>query len=792
MKLKKLMSVITAAAMTLSAASSVLCIGTAAYEYYESGTFADKINAGTYDLTNMITGFDINYANSTSQTIIEGPALYALKNALNRVNKEYVRFEIDDGASVTGVPLKYTATLDSSFFAGLSAAPGANDIEADGNGINLALSFVLDTANKTIRINGLRNKAGQGLYNKTVAYTVEYNYAMSLLGNAGISSAKKLRYYYINSAGEEITVNITNASTDQHFYMDSKTFGGLYIEAYDPEKENYYKTEESDPVITQALADAFGMSSTDSLTDIADGIKTLIEGAYLSEADINNYIRKYLFEDSAAGKAHRAQLADLLLLENRDVVVEALYREFGDGTTTYQENAIMNHIWDDLHDKISDEIEDRLVAIVSDPDKYDTTYLYYVAKELFDYNIKQWAEDNFRTLRVLIDDLKANYPNMSLTEILEKLKIADTDTVAQMIREALEQALGYNSVQYTNSSIRERIESAITDAIAEINAKLTAYPTRVEMIAAIPAAVADYFARNAEKFKGDTGKSAYELAVENGFGGTQAQWLESLSGANGKSAYEIAKEYGYTGTEEQWLQSLIGAPGQDGKDGKDGRDGRDGIDGIDGQDGKDGKDGKDGQDGENFYEWAIRTYGSLDGFIAAVANEVLRHVQDGESAYDIAVRNGFRGSEQEWLNSLVGDSAYEVALRNGFTGSEAEWIESLQGADGRDGEDGKDGKDGKDGRDGQIIYMDGYSHNSVGNPDAGDPDDSDDEDEIIVINDSEYVPNKNSAVAGQTNNANARSANPATGAAAGIIIPAAAVGAVLLLKKDKRKRGRRK
>ncbi|MFR9496688.1 MAG: hypothetical protein SNG90_09610 [Rikenellaceae bacterium] len=38
----------------------------------------------------------------------------------------------------------------------------------------------------------------------------------------------------------------------------------------------------------------------------------------------------------------------------------------------------------------------------------------------------------------------------------------------------------------------------------------------------------------------------------------------------------------------------------------------------------------------------------------------------------------------------TGDSAYEVALKNGFEGSEAEWLESLRGKDGNTGEKGDD------------------------------------------------------------------------------------------------------
>ena len=57
------------------------------------------------------------------------------------------------------------------------------------------------------------------------------------------------------------------------------------------------------------------------------------------------------------------------------------------------------------------------------------------------------------------------------------------------------------------------------------------------------------------------------------------------------------------------------------------------------------------------------------------------------SAYEIAVKNGFVGTEAEWLESLKGDSAYETAVKNGFTGTEAEWIASLKGKDGLDADD---------------------------------------------------------------------------------------------------------
>ncbi|MBD8549492.1 hypothetical protein [Sphingomonas sp. CFBP 8764] len=58
--------------------------------------------------------------------------------------------------------------------------------------------------------------------------------------------------------------------------------------------------------------------------------------------------------------------------------------------------------------------------------------------------------------------------------------------------------------------------------------------------------------------RGLDGLSAYQLARQQGYGGTLTAWLASLVGAAGLSAYEIAREMGYGGTKTQWLASLNG------------------------------------------------------------------------------------------------------------------------------------------------------------------------------------------------------------------------------------------
>ena len=77
------------------------------------------------------------------------------------------------------------------------------------------------------------------------------------------------------------------------------------------------------------------------------------------------------------------------------------------------------------------------------------------------------------------------------------------------------------------------------------------------------------------------------------------------------------------------------------------------------------------------------------------------------SAYDIAVKNGFTGTEIEWLKSLIGKSAYELALENGFEGSLTDWLLSLKGEQGLTGQQGEQGIQGLSAY--QIAVLNGYT-----------------------------------------------------------------------------------
>ena len=118
--------------------------------------------------------------------------------------------------------------------------------------------------------------------------------------------------------------------------------------------------------------------------------------------------------------------------------------------------------------------------------------------------------------------------------------------------------------------------------------------------------------------KGTDGKSAYQIAVEQGYQGSESDWLSSLKGdkgekgntgakgnpgqdgTEGKSAYAIAVEHGYEDSEDEWLLSLKGEKGDTGERGEKGEKGDPGdrgLQGVPGEKGEKGDAGVAGKDG---------------------------------------------------------------------------------------------------------------------------------------------------------------------------------------------------
>lgn len=90
--------------------------------------------------------------------------------------------------------------------------------------------------------------------------------------------------------------------------------------------------------------------------------------------------------------------------------------------------------------------------------------------------------------------------------------------------------------------------------------------------------------------KGDSGEKGDPGAP----GKDGADGIDGRDGADGKSAYLLAVEHGYSGSESEWLASLKGEKGDAGQPGERGEKGDPGEQGIPGEKGDTGAAGKDG------------------------------------------------------------------------------------------------------------------------------------------------------------------------------------------------------
>ena len=125
-----------------------------------------------------------------------------------------------------------------------------------------------------------------------------------------------------------------------------------------------------------------------------------------------------------------------------------------------------------------------------------------------------------------------------------------------------------------------------------------------------------------------------------------------------------------------------GAPGGQGPEGPQGPPGRDGIDGAAGEPGPPGKDGERGPQG-------------LQGLPGADGAEGPRGPQGIQGEPGVDGSDGTDGAP-----GADGKSAYQIALDEGFVGSEAEFLDSLVGPEGPQGPAGEDGAEGPRGEKG--------------------------------------------------------------------------------------------
>lgn len=174
---------------------------------------------------------------------------------------------------------------------------------------------------------------------------------------------------------------------------------------------------------------------------------------------------------------------------------------------------------------------------------------------------------------------------------------------------------------------------------------------------------------------GENGKSAYEIAVQNGYDGTESDWLESLKGQKGDTG-----EPGAAGAKgdpgEKGDQGEPGTPGEKGERGEKGEKGDAGTPGKNGVNGKDGANGINGKDGvDGFSPVATVTEtgtgatititdksGTTTATVSSTLGERVRLYVDAEAGSDTNNGKTTTTAVQTIDRALVLANAYQQAI----------------------------------------------------------------------------------------------------------------------------------
>ncbi len=151
---------------------------------------------------------------------------------------------------------------------------------------------------------------------------------------------------------------------------------------------------------------------------------------------------------------------------------------------------------------------------------------------------------------------------------------------------------------------------------------------------------------------------------------------EGIETSQGKSAYEIAVENGFVGTEAEWLESLKGEKGTDGKDGINGKDGIDGKNGIDGQDGKDGTNGKDGQNGADGKNYQVDIIESTETTVELQPNKFYKFGEVNELNLSLAEITDNTQLNEFMFEFISGETATTLTLPDTIKWAETPSIEA--------------------------------------------------------------------------------------------------------------------
>ena len=177
---------------------------------------------------------------------------------------------------------------------------------------------------------------------------------------------------------------------------------------------------------------------------------------------------------------------------------------------------------------------------------------------------------------------------------------------------------------------------------------------------------------------GTSGKSAYQIATDNGFSGTEAEWLTSLKGNKGDTGLTgAAGAQGSKGDKgDTGLTGAVGAQGSKGDKGDTGLTGAAGAQGSKGDKGDTGLTGAAGAQGSKGDKGDTGLTGAAgaQGSKGDKGDTGLTGAAGAQGSKGDKGDVGATGAKGD--TGATGKSAYEIAKQNGFTGTETEWANS--------------------------------------------------------------------------------------------------------------------
>lgn len=187
---------------------------------------------------------------------------------------------------------------------------------------------------------------------------------------------------------------------------------------------------------------------------------------------------------------------------------------------------------------------------------------------------------------------------------------------------------------YLNAYLGDTTQKTINEQIDEITNLLDGAEENLDKV------ITEYIDQNSDKLKG---KSAYQIALENGFVGTEEEWLESLKGADGvigvdgKNGSTFTPSVSPDGVLSWTNDGNLQNPSPVDIRGPKGDTGEQGIQGPKGEQGEQGVQGPKGETGERG-EQGIQGIQGEQG--VGVREVTFKETTSAGNVYTIALTNG--------------------------------------------------------------------------------------------------------------------------------------------------------